>query len=192
MLAIPYFILFTFQLVTASVINRIAERAAQTVGELTLPAPSPSTWGLTRTRDILKRDIFSDFKQDTGGFLSELRSKIPAYVASGVSNFFQDFPTGDKVRKSLGIDDSQVSALPTKVLNIPYVARRFVLQVHKAYSRPAATEIGLIKAGTYVSMALSTSNLTSPLQNWMILQTSFSLAPLLRNSNLAKLIKLGT
>lgn len=51
--------------------------------------------------------------------LSDLGSNIPSYVASGVPNFFQDFPIGDDVRKSLGIEESQVSALPTSVLNIP-------------------------------------------------------------------------
>lgn len=37
----------------------------------------------------------------------------------GVPNFFQDFPTGDKVKSSLGIDDQQLAAYPTNVLNIP-------------------------------------------------------------------------
>lgn len=192
MLAVSSSLLFTLQLVSASVINRIAERPAPTVEELALITPSPSTWDPTGTRELLKRDIFSDVKQDVGGILSELGSKIPAYVASGVPNFFQDFPTGDKVQKSLGIDDSQVSALPTKVLNIPYVTRRSILQFYRAYYISAATRIGLIEAGTYVSMAMSTSNLTSPVQNWMILQTFSSLTPLLISSNLAKLIKLGT
>lgn len=121
MLAVPYSLLFTLQLVTASVINHIAEQPAPTVEELALITPSPSTWDPTRTREFLKRDILSDVKQDIGGVLSELGSKIPAYVASGVPNFFQDFPTGDDVQKSLSIDDSQVSALPTQVLNVPYV-----------------------------------------------------------------------
>lgn len=34
-------------------------------------------------------------------------------------NFFQDFPTGDKVQSSLGLSDEQVEAYPTQVLNIP-------------------------------------------------------------------------
>ena len=34
-------------------------------------------------------------------------------------NFFQDFPTGDKVQSELGIDDQQLAALPTQVLNVP-------------------------------------------------------------------------
>jgi hypothetical protein len=36
-----------------------------------------------------------------------------------VPNFFQDFPSGDKVASSLGLDSSQLAALPTQVLNIP-------------------------------------------------------------------------
>lgn len=53
----------------------------------------------------LKRGIFSDLKDDVGGVLSKLGSKIPANDAS-VPNFFQKFPIGDKVQNSLGIDDS--------------------------------------------------------------------------------------
>ena len=191
MLSILCSLLFTFQLVTASVIHGIAEPPAPTVEGLDIITPSPSIWDPTRTRELLKRGIFSDLKEDVGGVLSKLGSKIPAYIASGVPNFFQDFPTGDMVQKSLGIDDSQVSALPIQVLNVPYVTRKSILQVHRAYYLSVATGIGLIKAGTYVSMAMSTNNLTSPVQNWMILQTSFSLIHLLMSFNLAKLIKLG-
>ena len=34
-------------------------------------------------------------------------------------NFFQDFPTGSTVQSSLGLNNSQLSALPTQVLNLP-------------------------------------------------------------------------
>ena len=34
-------------------------------------------------------------------------------------NFFQDFPNGEDVQSSLGIDDQQLAALPTNVLNLP-------------------------------------------------------------------------
>lgn len=78
----------------------------------TLPAP------VTRTLRR-KRGIIDDVKGEVNSVLSELGSNIPSYVASGVPNFFQDFPVGDDVQKSLGIEDSQVSALPTSVLNIP-------------------------------------------------------------------------
>ncbi|TKA44241.1 hypothetical protein B0A49_13042, partial [Cryomyces minteri] len=56
---------------------------------------------------------------DVNSILGSLGSDIPSYVASGVPNFFQGFPTGPAVQSSLGLDKSQVAALPTQVLNIP-------------------------------------------------------------------------
>ena len=80
---------------------------------------SPVRYNPTRT--FRRRDILSDFTADVDSILSDIGSGIPSYVASGVPNFFQDFPTGDKVQSSLGIDDDQLAALPTNVLNIdPY------------------------------------------------------------------------
>jgi hypothetical protein len=68
-----------------------------------------------------RRDILSNIEGDINSVLSGLGSGIPSYVASGIPNFFQDFPTGDDVKSSLGIDDSQLAALPTQVLNVdPY------------------------------------------------------------------------
>jgi hypothetical protein len=39
--------------------------------------------------------------------------------SSGVPNFFQNFPTGTDVQSSLSLNDSQLAALPTQVLNLP-------------------------------------------------------------------------
>ncbi|KAI9715149.1 MAG: hypothetical protein M1812_006128 [Candelaria pacifica] len=61
--------------------------------------PSPILSPPTKT----KRNILDHVKNDVGSVLG----------------FFQDFPTGEKVRSSLGIDSAQVSALPTSVLNLP-------------------------------------------------------------------------
>lgn len=166
MLAISYSLLFTFQLVTASVLIRIAEQPTPSVEELASITPSPSTWDRNRTREILKRGLFSKINQEVGEVISELGSKVPAYIASKVPAIFQDFPSGDKVQERLGLDDNQVSALPTEVLNFPYVTRN----IHSAsfteltiFSVP--TGIGPIKDGTCVSMATSTSNLTSPMKD---------------------------
>jgi hypothetical protein len=69
----------------------------------------------------LRRDIIGDLKSDIGSVLGGLGSDLPSWVASGVPNFFQGFPTGDAVVSSLGLNDSQVAALPTQVLNVdPY------------------------------------------------------------------------
>ncbi|KAI5926044.1 hypothetical protein F4810DRAFT_657257 [Camillea tinctor] len=53
------------------------------------------------------------------GVLESLGSDVSSYVASGVPQFFQDFPSGDAVESSLGIDDDDLAATPTQVLNIP-------------------------------------------------------------------------
>lgn len=84
-----------------------------------LITPSPTLpGGVTKTVKY-RRGILDDLKGNVNSVLSELGSNVPSYVASGVPNFFQGFPVGDDVRKELGLDDSQVSALPTSVLNIP-------------------------------------------------------------------------
>lgn len=68
-----------------------------------------------------RRDVVSNLEGDLSSVLAGLGSDIPSYVASGVANFFQDFPSGSAVESSLGIESTELAALPTKVLNIgPY------------------------------------------------------------------------
>nr|POE48032.1 altered inheritance of mitochondria protein 24, mitochondrial [Quercus suber] len=82
--------------------------------------PSRVEWDPTRTWQS-RRDILSDLAGDVGSVLSDLGSDIPSFVASGVPNFFQGFPTGSDVQSSLSLDDDQIAALPTNALNIgPY------------------------------------------------------------------------
>ena len=92
------------------------DRVAQGKALIT-PAPATANWLPTRT--LKRRGIISDITGDVDSILSGLGSDIPSYVASGIPNYFQDFPTEDKVQSSLGLDDDQVKALPTQVLNIP-------------------------------------------------------------------------
>ncbi|MCJ1310866.1 hypothetical protein MMC25_004534 [Agyrium rufum] len=91
--------------------------------------PAPNAYDPTRTYQY-RRDVVSDVTSaigaaasdvgaDVDSILSELGSAIPSYVASGVPNFFQGFPTGGDVQSSLGLSDGDVDALPTQVLNIP-------------------------------------------------------------------------
>lgn len=104
-------------LVTASALHRAIPGNAVLAQEQPLITPSPSSWDPTKTEKF-RRGIISDIGNDIGGVLSELGSNIPSYVASGVPNFFQGFPTGDGVKSSLGIKDDEVAALPTQVLNL--------------------------------------------------------------------------
>lgn len=103
----------------------VAPRPAAAVPEQPLITPSPALWEPSKTykvrRDIISgiASVASDISGPVGSILSDLGSAIPSYVASGVPNFFQDFPVGADVQKSLGLQDSEVAALPTQVLNIP-------------------------------------------------------------------------
>ena len=71
---------------------------------------------------VQDRDIVSSIESTIAGlgsYVSSVLGTYPSYVASGVPNFFQDFPTGSAVESSLGISDNDLAATPTQVLNIP-------------------------------------------------------------------------
>lgn len=93
-------------------------RPAAATPEQPLITPSPAAWEATKTYKS-RRGIISDLAGDVQSILDGLGSDIPSYVASGVPNFFQGFPSGDAVKSSLGLDDDQIAALPTQVLNVP-------------------------------------------------------------------------
>jgi hypothetical protein len=125
--------------------------AAPTVLEPNAVAPrdpmiTPSLVEYNPSRTInYPRNIISDAKGSFDSVLSGLGSDIPSYVASGIPNFFQDFPTGDKVASSLGIDDDQIAALPTQVLNIdPYAnwtSQGWNIRFHgNVYKQPNTSE----------------------------------------------------
>jgi hypothetical protein len=86
--------------------------------EVAIPAPE-----ITQAPTLVDRTATPVYKRDLNSFfnsvISELGSNIPSYVASGIPNFFQDFPTGSAVASSLGVSSSDLAALPTQVLNIP-------------------------------------------------------------------------
>jgi hypothetical protein len=84
--------------------------------------PPPSL--LHRSARLQQRNIISDASADLAGLTSYVESLVgsfPSYIASGVPNFFQDFPTGSAVQKSLSLSDDDLAAIPTQVLNIPFV-----------------------------------------------------------------------
>lgn len=86
------------------------------------PLITPSTVEYSPSKTWKRpRDILSDLDGDVSSILGGLGSDIPSYVASGIPNFFQGFPTGDGVKSSLGLNDADLAALPTQVLNVdPY------------------------------------------------------------------------
>ncbi|KAN0119696.1 DUF2183 domain containing protein [Hyaloscypha variabilis] len=71
---------------------------------------------------VYERGVVSSIEssiEGLGSYLSSVLGTYPSYVASGVPNFFQNFPTGSAVESSLGISDDDLAATPTQVLNIP-------------------------------------------------------------------------
>ncbi|KAL7623636.1 hypothetical protein AAE478_005188 [Parahypoxylon ruwenzoriense] len=76
---------------------------------------------ITPAPDLRNRVVQRDL--DPGSYINSiidsLGSGVSSYIASGVAQFFQDFPSGEAVASSLGIDDSELDAKPTQVLNIP-------------------------------------------------------------------------
>ena len=89
-----------------------------------LITPPPSL--TDRDRRLQERGVVSSVISDAtsdiaglGSYLSSVVGTYPPYIASGVPNFFQNFPTGSDVQSSLGISDSDLAATPTQVLNIP-------------------------------------------------------------------------
>jgi hypothetical protein len=71
-----------------------------------------------RPSALEERNIISSI-EGLGSYLTSVLGTYPSYIASGVPNFFQDFPTGSAVQSSLGVSSSDLAATPTQVLNIP-------------------------------------------------------------------------
>ncbi|KAI1826827.1 hypothetical protein F4861DRAFT_16957 [Xylaria intraflava] len=77
--------------------------------------------------------------------MSDLGSDISSYVASGIPQFFQDFPVGKAVEKALDIDDNDLKATPTQALNVPGYANwtdsGWNVRVHgNIYKQPNVTQ----------------------------------------------------
>ena len=159
---LPTTLIALLPLATATAFHRSIPRPRAIEQEQPLATPSPVKWQPTET--YKKRGVISDISGDVNSILGSLGSDIPSYVASGVPNFFQNFPSGASVQSSLGLNDSQVSALPTQVLNIPW--DKFLTPAFFSWlTIVAAMETGLIRAGACDFTAMSSSNRTSPKTN---------------------------
>ncbi|KAI0198846.1 hypothetical protein F4808DRAFT_434697 [Astrocystis sublimbata] len=78
---------------------------------------------ITQAPSVEARDAALERRLDPVGYvdslISHLGSGVSSYVASGVPQFFQDFPIGKGVEKALDIDDKDLDAIPTQALNLP-------------------------------------------------------------------------
>lgn len=87
-----------------------------------VPAPEPVPHPMITPAPALQRDLQGrslDPASYVESLVSGLGSTVSSYVASGIPQYFQDFPVGDSVESSLGINDDDLKATPTQVLNIP-------------------------------------------------------------------------
>ena len=85
--------------------------------------PPPILW--SPSPELVRKDIFSDIASYGGGIISDIKSfgdSAVGAISSAIAadrDFIPGIPSPDHVQSSLGIDDDQVAALPTQVLNIP-------------------------------------------------------------------------
>lgn len=83
---------------------------------LAVRAPEP-----TEVVALEQRGIVDSVESYVDGLVTRVESKLSAWVDSGILDYPNGFPTGDAVKKSLGIsdDDDELAAQPTQVLNLP-------------------------------------------------------------------------
>ncbi|KAI4134844.1 MAG: hypothetical protein LQ347_001183 [Umbilicaria vellea] len=165
-----------------------------------LTTPSPAAWETTKTFKS-RRGIIRDLAGDVSSVLTGLRLGVP--------RFFHRFPSADAVKSSLGLNENQIAALPTQVLNIPgygnWTDQGWNLRFHgNVYKQPNISEskldvlVNIFLIGTSVqalppSQASQARNLTAEI---FILQqgnqnVTFSIAPTAGSSG-NQIIKLPT
>ncbi|KAK9798865.1 putative Phosphatidate phosphatase APP1 catalytic domain-containing protein [Seiridium cardinale] len=85
------------------------------------PAPEPVPHPMITPAPVLRRGL--ERRVEVGSYIDSLISKagsgVSSYVASGIPQYFQDFPVGGDVESTLGINDDDLKATPTQVLNVP-------------------------------------------------------------------------
>jgi hypothetical protein len=95
-------------------------------GAIAVPTQGPPHAMITAAPDLNERAVPLQRDFDPGSYInsviSDVGSGVSSWVASGVPQYFQDFPVGDQVQSSLGVSDEDLDAKPTQVLNIPAYA----------------------------------------------------------------------
>jgi hypothetical protein len=101
----------------------IPEPTAIPSAQANFAVPAPLITPVPRSYNRRNPNIIDDIKSGADNVLhslgSVLKTDLPSYVASGIPNYFQDFPVGNDVKSKLGINDRDLDAVPTQVLNVP-------------------------------------------------------------------------
>ncbi|OTB04055.1 hypothetical protein M426DRAFT_321153 [Hypoxylon sp. CI-4A] len=134
-----------------------------------VPAAHPM---ITPAPNLEDRVVPRDF--DPGSYVNSiidgLGSDVSSYVASGVPQFFQDFPSGQAVESSLGLNDTALAATPTQVLNIPaygnWTDQGWNVRIHgNVYKQPNISREKLDDLANVFLIGTDIDELSDPEQN---------------------------
>ena len=64
-------------------------------------------------------DFLDDVGDHINSLLSDIGSDVSSFVASGIPQYFQDFPVGSEVAEELGITEEDLDDEPNEILNFP-------------------------------------------------------------------------
>ncbi|CAA9957389.1 hypothetical protein CFE70_000950 [Pyrenophora teres f. teres 0-1] len=95
---------------------------AEVLIQAPMVTPAP-IWFDGRHSYVQKRNIIDDIQSGADKYVksigSVLGTDLPSFFTEGIPGWFQGLPTGSQVLSSLGINDGDLAAQPTQVLNIP-------------------------------------------------------------------------
>lgn len=97
-----------------------AHTAVRTAAPVITASPEWDPYVDLKKRDLLSKagslldDVASDIKS-----LGKAAQSVVTADLTKEANFFSGVPSPDDVKSSLGLEDDQIDALPTKVLNLP-------------------------------------------------------------------------
>lgn len=83
------------------------------------PTVAPELSGRGIVDDV--KSYGEDVKSYVGSLASDVASDVASFVNSGILDFPSGFPIGGAVQSALGVSSSDLDAVPTQVLNLPYV-----------------------------------------------------------------------
>lgn len=91
------------------------------------PAPAPEAVAVAPEHPLITPApvlVPTKTSNEKRGIISDIEGQVSSLFASASADYasvFSGFPVGGDVQSKLGLDSSQIAALPTQVLNIPYV-----------------------------------------------------------------------
>ncbi|KAK4943780.1 hypothetical protein LTR10_016683 [Elasticomyces elasticus] len=145
---------------------------------LITPAPTRTLAVVYGDHHALKRgvvsDITSDITSELDSYLSSIFSglgtAIPSYVSNGLLPNLENLPTGSAVASSVGVNSSDLAAIPTQVLNVPgygnWTNNGWSLRIHgNVFKQPNVSNATIDKLADGFLIGTSMANLTASEQD---------------------------